>query len=521
MKRKVTIGERLVGALGGVTQSDLADVRKRAYEAGYNDGGEDEPASGDLARYGYKKAGRGSGRLAAKDPAEAVELAWNLWQSNPLAKRPMTIKRDYIIGRGVQITAADPDLQTILDAFWTDNNMNRRAREFALQLFLFGSQCYPAFVREADGRVRLGYIDPGEIERVVAHPDNAMEMCAVVLTNQDSVEDAWVTPRGRQVFRIIRKADGGELDGLLLTDGQAEIADWEIAMLAAFGLDAYSGSCFYEKVNSVSNQTGGYSDLLAPADWLDQHDETLFALADREQMAGYFSWDVQLSGADEDQVEERAKVIRARPPKKGSVNVHNDAEAWTFNYPELKQAASIETANALLTFILGGMGLPRHWYGYGDETNRATAAAQGDPTWRSLEHDQDIVKELLLSICTFVRDQAQMAGKWTPPADGSGEIDLTVPEMTSRDLATTASAASSLAMALVQAVDSGWIANDTAAEAWARIMAELGTEVDAAAEAAKIEGGAEDGGIIGETNALDWFVTHSILVGAEEEGAEV
>src|SRR3990170_3210522 len=284
-------------------------------------------------------------------------------------------------GTGVHPQSGDADLQAILTEFWMDNQLPRRSKEFTLQLFLFGEQCYPSYVRTADGKASLGYIDPGSIQDVVTHPENSMEMWAVVVKGATQTAISWMkASEGERVYRIIREdqdvVNGEEVvaakqPGMLVMAEQANLEPWEGEMLRSFGLSQYSGSCFFEKVNSVSNQPRGYSDLLQVADWIDQADETLFALAHREQMGGYFSWDVTLTNADPKIVKTREQEIRAKPPKKGSVNVHNDAETWEMKAPDLKQQGTIDTYNALLTLVLGGSGLPRHWFGYGDETNRA------------------------------------------------------------------------------------------------------------------------------------------------------
>ena len=44
------------------------------------------------------------------------------------------------------------------------------------------------------------------------------------------------------------------------------------------------------------------------------------------------------------------------------------------NKPDLKQTESVSAARALLIQILGGLGIPEHWYASGDAANRATAA---------------------------------------------------------------------------------------------------------------------------------------------------
>lgn len=560
------IGERIVGAFGGVTRREMESAvstrAREAYAQGYNDAGEDEPPSGDIKKYGYRRAlTKGLRDFSQINWEHIVEIVWTLWQSNPVADRHFEMKRDYIVGVGIAPKTDDAELQALLDRFWSGNKMGRRAAEFTLQLFLFGCQCYPAFTREADGRVRLGYIDPAQIKDIVVHPDNAMEMWAVVVKEQYDVP-VWTGTRGTRVYRIVREDDdvvsvlcpycytysgredarclscGADLTaeperviparrpGKLVTAGQATLEPWERKMLRAFGLDEYTGDCFYEKVNSVSNQPRGYSDLLQEADWLDQHDETLFALADREQMAGYFSWDVEITGADDEKVKERAQELRRKPPAKGSVNVHNDAEKWQFNYPDLKQNATIETQNALLTNILGGLGWPRHFYGYGDETNRATAQAQHDPTWRSMEHDQNTVRSMFLQMLCFVRDQAEIAGAWQPQKDEQGhpmscEIDLQMPEMTSKDMAIISTALSSLVLALAQAVDMGWLTRETAAKVLAKALAEMDVDVNPEEELKTAAEQAAQSDLDDADGRNDWLSQHGQLTGTDDSIAQL
>jgi hypothetical protein len=502
-----TITDRILEWFGGVPRAQAEKRAVEAYKTGYNDGGEDEPVSGTTAKYGYRRATTGGLRdFSNIDHDQILNIVWTIWQSNPVAKRALTIKRDYIVGSGVNFNADDPALQDILDTFWRINALDRRIREFTLQLFLFGEQCYPVFVRRTDGQVRLGYVDPGDIGDVIEHPENALDMWAVVVKSQETIKP-WAERHGERVYRIVREGSGG-----LQTAEQSELEDWETKMLKSHGLEAYSGSCFYERVNSVSNQPRGYSDLLQVADWLDQHDETLFALADREQMAGYFSWDVTLTGANKDAILERAKQLRALPPKKGSVNVHNEAEVWQFNFPDLKQVASIETAKELITFILGGLGLPRHWYGYGDETNRATAQAQGDPTWRSLKHDQGIIQDMIERMLAFVRDQAQLVDVWPLYPDSSTEITINMPEMTSKDMASLATSAGAIATALTVAVQNRWMSNETAAEVWAHMVSELGVEVNATEEIEAAQGEQDEVDLDAGQSANDWLIQHGVLM---------
>jgi len=54
---------------------------------------------------------------------------------------------------------------------------------------------------------------------------------------------------------------------------------------------------------------------------LDQHDETLFSLGEREALASYFSWDVAVKG-DKNEVQTRASEVRRAPPRQKRPDQH-------------------------------------------------------------------------------------------------------------------------------------------------------------------------------------------------------
>lgn len=508
---------RIVEWFGGVPKAEYHAATSRAYEAGYEDG-EDEPPSGDLRQFGYRRSSSGAIRdFGGLDYDRVLDTVWRVWLMSPLAKRALQIKRDYIIGGGVRPTSDDEALQVVLDEFWDINKLDERASEFVQQRHLLGEQIFPAFVRRADGQVRIGYVDPIQVEKVIQHPDNALERWAIVLKEDRSTDESWRNPpETRQVYRIIRRDEGALIGenveparygGKLITSEQATLEAWEREMLDYYGLDAYTGDAFYFPANALSNQPRGYSDLLQPADWIDQDETVLFDLADREAVAGFFIADVTLAGADESKVRERSKELRANPPRKGSVRVHNDQEIWNLDAPDLKQPSSVESHKAIETHAWGGMGLPSSWYGHGDETNRATAQAQGDPTWRTMQAEQNADKAMFLAMLTFARDQAEIAGKWKP-VEAETTIDLQMPEMTAKDLSTIAGAAGQLALAISQAVSEGWMTREHATEAWAKVMAELDVEIDPATEMAEIDAGAEQGALDGAGSMNDWWKAH-------------
>lgn len=481
--------QRLVEWLGAVPAAELATAVNRAYESGFYDGN-DDPATATFKSggQGYKRISDNYLREGSIDFKAAIKTAWELWQKSPIAKRVLAMKRDHIIGHSAMPSADNNKINNIVKAFWMDNKLDKRASQFTIQLFGFGEQCFPVFVRAADGRVRLGYIDPGNIHEIIKHRDNSLEDWAVCIEQMgnNGVQE-------KRVYRIIRQdepyADESEAveskhEGKLVTWEQAALEPWEAEMLKKYGRERYDGSCFFYKVNAISNQSRGMSDLLQVADWVDQADEVLFALADREQMAGYFAFDVTLTSGDDTKVKSRASEIRLNPPKKGSVNIHNDSEAWEQWAPNLGQTGTIETFRAILGLILGGLGFPVHWYGFGDDANRATAVAQSNPSEKSLEHDQGIVKNMFLNMCQFAIDQAEIVGT-LGDAGEEYELTLNLPKVSVKDTAGISASLSQLVQVLSVATDRGWLQEITAVTILSNVLSELDMDIDPADELKK------------------------------------
>src|SRR3990170_4897396 len=271
MANKVTIGERIIERLGGISKSEYSQAMARAYESGYSDGGEDEPVSGTTKKYGYKRTTTAALRDFTKmDHGAIIDTVWSLWQSNPVAKRVLVIKRGYILGSGIHPQSGDPDLQAILTEFWMDNQLPRRSKEFTLQLFLLGEQCYPAYVRQADGKTSLGYIDPGSIKQVITHPENSMEMWAVVVKGATNTGITWMKESDKdRVYRIIREdqpfagADGNVVEakqpGKLVMAEQANLEPWEGEMPEVFWFDQKRGGVFLGEGNRGKHPAAGFS----------------------------------------------------------------------------------------------------------------------------------------------------------------------------------------------------------------------------------------------------------------------
>ncbi len=73
-------------------------------------------------------------------------------------------------------------------------------------------------VRQSDGRVKLNYIDPQQLEDVIPHPFNPTEQWAVIVKPMEGLP-AWAGSNiPRRIYRIIRE-DAGYANGKKVVQG--------------------------------------------------------------------------------------------------------------------------------------------------------------------------------------------------------------------------------------------------------------------------------------------------------------
>lgn len=408
--------------------------------------------------------------LSSVSQAQMQKLAAYLWETNLLANRLVELPLAFLVAEGVKLTCDDQEHQEWLRAFWNDpiNKMDLRLPTFARELALFGEQCWPVYVNDVNGHVRLGYLDPSLIENVIVDPGNPSQEIGV-----RTVKDA------AGVFRQFRVIVRGEDDELFAAP----------ARQLRSGFD--SGEAFYFAVNKFAAGRRGRSDLIAQMDWLDGYDEFLFDQLERAAELDAFIWDVELTGADEEKVKARAKEIKR--PGRGSVRVHNEQEKWTAEAPSLNAVDRAESARMFRNHALGGASLPEHWYGGGGDVNRASAAEMGDPFFKVATMRQTTLRHMLQEMGHYVLYRRAIAAGQRPEW---GKPEWTVraefPEMVTRDLTKLASALQSCVVAVASALGERLITRTTALRIIATAAKRLEVDIDPEVELAAVEEGAPE-----------------------------
>ena len=443
------------------------NIVKRIYQAitGTGTFREAQGVSIDADEAGWRKLSGDDGRdLSPIAQARQRELAAYLWATNPLANRLIELPVAYLLAEGVQLKVADEEAQAWLDAFWRDpiNRMSMKLPKKVRELALYGEQCWPVFVNSITGHMRLGYLDPAQIEKVVTDPDNIEQPIGIV---------ARTTRRG--TTRRYRVSTGGPED--VFTARTQEIRK-----------TFTDGDCFFFVINDLSNATRGHSDLLPVIDWLDLYDQALYGEAERWDLLRSFIWDVTLKGATEETVKARAAEIDV--PTSGGVRVHNDAETWEAVTPDIQAGNGADASRLFRNHILGGMSLPEHWYGGGGDVNRNTASSMDETTEKVMAMRQQVWKYILEMVGQYQVNMRLQAifGEGFDFTDPDYEVQAEFPEIATKDTTAYASALQQVIIGASAAVTQGLLSQESAVAIIAFVATRLGVPINAAEELERV-----------------------------------
>ncbi len=405
-------------------------------------------------------------RLNEVTQERMFEICYWLWKYNPLGNWLIEIVTAFVVGSGFTIESDNDEVQKRLNGFWNDplNDMKIYAEKHVRELGIFGEQCWSKFVSEHSGKVRLGYIDPAKIKKVITDPENVKMKIAVLLTGTAG------TP-------------GRKLKTVLPPDAEDVLSETAKKIRDA----SKDGECYFFSINNVTNDPRGTSDLFVLADWLDAYEQFLYDYAERWPLMNSFVWDLIVEGGDETDIKNALKNFTK---KSGSIYGHNEKQKLTAVSPDLKAVDANKGASLLRNHILGNKSIPEHWYGGGGDVNRATAMEMGTPVFKMLNSRQELVMGMFTYVLNDVMDEIDAAGMIAGVPDDEKKFKISTPELAGKDITGFASAIQQLSTALSTAQQQEWIDKDTAVKLFAFTISLIGYEMDVDAIKERL---AEDG----------------------------
>jgi hypothetical protein len=206
--------------------------------------------------------------------------------------------------------------------------------------------------------------------------------------------------------------------------------------------------------------TRGLSDLFPLADWIKLYDDYQFNLAERLGHLTMYFFDVVLRDASPDEMRKFREDLLRRPPKPGSIIVHNDRAEMTPKTVELGGSELVQAGQNFFSVIATGAGWPAHWTGLPQSGTRSQAESANDPVLRHFVQRQGYLKRSLGKILNFQILQAKRLGELDDGIDS--RFKLVFPKLGLRDFQRSGGAAARLAQAIRDMVEVGLLDQETA-----------------------------------------------------------
>lgn len=407
------------------------------------------PLSYDADFDGYRRIAGGR-RAQTRDltPIEhdkMIEVCHYLFESNPFARRLVTLSTDLICGDGVRIEAEDPRIQELVNSIWHHprNRFPQQLGDFRNSLGLNGELILPVGLNPITGVPIFGFLDSYAVQTVDVDPSNIRLPVSLVLKAEGAAP-----PQRLQIMQ--RDPVSGRM----------------------------VGETFFARSGGLPNSRRGRSELLPIADWLDLFDQLVFQELERVKLLGTFVYDLSMKGADE------AKILQKRNefkrPESGSTYVHNENETLSMVSPELHSEERVETAKMIATHVAGSVGFPLTWLGFSD-SNLATIQGQNDVLLKTPSAKQRQFGELIQEWLAFgVASAVEKNRVLYRNADLSFKVIM--PEIAAKDLVRASATLTQVVAANDTALANKTMSRKAAVAIQAAMIGHLGIDLGSADE---------------------------------------
>jgi len=272
--------------------------------------------------------------------SQMINLSIELYRRNLLAFRSIENTKDFVIGGGITFEADDPAVQSILEDHWNHplNQWASRLEPRVVSLGLTG-ELLLTVTETLNGDVLIGFIHPSKIDALILDPVNEEEVSAIRLLQEIEINGRKTKTLEVVHFDSERKRLGGD--------------------------------CFYFAINRPAPNLRGMSDLFAGIDLLYLLERFLHNRAHKATLVNAFIYDVTVRGAPQKKVDELRAELKSEGTKPGRFYVHDEMVSIDVVSPKLGGEDASADFRLIKNFVLGGFGIPEHWFGEAGTAGRA------------------------------------------------------------------------------------------------------------------------------------------------------
>lgn len=318
--------------------------------------------------------------LTPQKAFKVQQLAEKCYLSHPLAKKAITLRKNFVCGEGFKLESASGNehVQAWLDEHWAINWENRVEKRCE-SLSVYGELAYwQAPPNTVTGQFEIGAIDRTLIQEVLPHPLNCERPAILKLQSPLTLH----------------------IDDERITKGEFDIYNY------SWLRKQWQGEVWYLGVNTLDSMHRGMSDLLPVLDWLEVFDQLVYTEAERVKMLRSLLFHMTIEGATPEAVRKKQRDMAARTPPPGSYYVSNEKERIEL----LEANSSTQPVLAFIEYIFGlcagHLDMPQHYFYTSSEINRANGDNMKAPIFAGARSRKATYSNLMLSIAQHGIDQA-------------------------------------------------------------------------------------------------------------------
>jgi len=362
------------------------------------------------------------------------EQAYDAWRKNPLAATIVNFFALYPLGTGAEwsipgvdsISGSTPTgtegWQAVADAiqdFWDYNQLDRAQFQHAEELSLNGEVFFRLFVDEdhhsktGELNIRLVSLDPSTIVFVATHPEDVGRVLYYHQRYFAAVPPDFLLPPDGSYptpdwvnqldnYQNVENFEVAQEDGTIIVPEMWNQAQGMQTYDPKHGFYAWitrridASEVIHRKINALSWETRGKSDLYRVLNWLREYQSWLQSMVRLTKAASFYLIDVAVEGGGP-AVQAAAKA-NSSPPLPGSIKFHPATELWKVLSPTINANDYSYVGVALKQMIAGGTRLALFMLGDGSDTSFAGGNMQFAPVVKAFQNRSQVLVELFSSI---------------------------------------------------------------------------------------------------------------------------
>lgn len=330
------------------------------------------------------------------------------WLKNPLVKRAVATQANYVFGQGVDVVAADEDVQTVVDAFMEDSkNRAELTGEQAMltketELQVTSNLFFTFFTDPLNGATRVRTIPLSEITRIIYNPDDSKEPWYYYRQ--------WQQPKeaGSQKYEM-HQAMYPDINYMPKGGLPKHFNGIEVMAL---------NPVYHVKTNCLSDMEYGVSEIYAAIDWAKAYKDFLEDWYTIVKSLSKFAWKATSKSGATGMAQ--AKQVLEGAINSGSNPMNSDlpgqaAQVWMSSdnfdlapMPKSGATVAVDDGRRALLMVCAATGIYEHYFGDPSTGNLATAKAMEQPMLLMFQERQELWTDVFNTILGYVINQSAL-----------------------------------------------------------------------------------------------------------------